>query len=102
MELWQLLLIVGMAVVLLVVLGVKEVKDKRAGKRPSGSASSALGLMDEMFRPNAAATSLIVEEQREAIVPIPAPEDKPFVEPEFGSAQRTDMDSATGRNTQGP
>ena len=49
---------------------------KRTGKRPGGSKAGALGVVNELFAPSAHNAAIIVEEQREAIKPMPSPEDK--------------------------
>lgn len=38
--------------------------------------SGALGVVNELFAPSAHNAAIIVEEQREAIKPMPSPEDK--------------------------
>ena len=45
--------------------------------KSSGGAAGALGVFNELYQPSAHAAQIIVEEQREAIKPKPAPEDKP-------------------------
>ena len=49
---------------------------KTGKKRPSGAMSGALGVVNELFAPSAQNAAIIVEEQREAIKPMPSPEDK--------------------------
>ena len=51
---------------------------RRKNERPSGAASGMLGVMDEIFHPNAYEASIIMESQNEAGAPAPSPEDKPF------------------------
>jgi hypothetical protein len=43
----------------------------------SGGVGGALGVFNELYNPSAHSAQKIVEEQREAIKPKPAPEDKP-------------------------
>ena len=49
---------------------------KTGKKRTSGAMSGALGVVNELFAPIAHNAAIIVEEQREAIKPMPSPEDK--------------------------
>jgi hypothetical protein len=49
---------------------------KTGKKRTSGAMSGALGVVNELFAPSAHNAAIIVEEQREAIKPMPSPEDK--------------------------
>ncbi len=49
---------------------------KTGKKRPSGAMSGPLGVVNELFAPSAQNAAIVVEEQREAIKPIPSPEDK--------------------------
>lgn len=49
---------------------------KTGKKRPSGAMSGSLGVVNELFAPSAQNAAIIVEEQREAIKPMPSPEDK--------------------------
>jgi hypothetical protein len=53
--------------------------EKRTGtKLGRGAAGAGLGAVQELFQPSAANAAVIVEEQREARVPMPAAEDKDF------------------------
>lgn len=49
---------------------------KTGKKRAGGAMSGALGVVNELFAPSAHNAAIIVEEQREAIKPMPSPEDK--------------------------
>ncbi len=49
---------------------------KTGKKRPSGAMSGPLGVVNELFAPSAQNAAIVVEEQREAIKPMPSPEDK--------------------------
>lgn len=51
---------------------------RKENSKTSGAASGALGVMDEIFHPNAYESSIIMESQKEAGAPAPSPEDKPF------------------------
>jgi hypothetical protein len=57
-------------------VGFLEYLRKSMRKRSSG-AGGALGIFNELYNPSAHSAHKIVEEQREAIKPKPAPEDKP-------------------------
>ena len=53
--------------------------EKRTGKKLGrGSALAGLQVINELFQPSAANSALIIEEQREARVANPSPEDKLF------------------------
>lgn len=56
-------------------MGLLDWLRRSMGKRPSG-ASGMLGVMNELYNPSAHSTQIIVEEQREAVKPMPSPEDK--------------------------
>lgn len=52
---------------------------KRTGKKLGrGGAAAGLHAINEIFHPSAANASVILEEQKEARVAIPSPEDKDF------------------------
>lgn len=57
-------------------MGVLSWLRRSMGKRPSG-VGGMLGVMNELYNPSAHSAQIIVEEQREAIKPMPSPEDKP-------------------------
>lgn len=53
--------------------------EKRTGRKLGrGAAGAGLSAVQELFQPSAANAAVIVEEQREARVPMPAAEDKDF------------------------
>lgn len=51
------------------------IRNKKLNRRASGLAG-ALGVMNELYQPSAKNASIIVEEQQEAIKPMPSPEAK--------------------------
>jgi hypothetical protein len=44
----------------------------------SSGAAGMLGAFNELYNPSAHSTQIILEIQKEAIKPIPSPDDKPF------------------------
>lgn len=74
---WATLTIIAVVCLATYIVGLSAIR-QRKNERPSGAASGALGVMDEIFHPNAYEASIIMESQNEAGAPAPSPEDKPF------------------------
>jgi hypothetical protein len=47
-------------------------------RRPSGGAAGAFAVMDELFHPASREAVIAAQERKEAIAPMPSPEDSPF------------------------
>ena len=52
-------------------------RNKKHGKKGSRAMGAGLGVMAEIFHPNAKESRIIIEQKREEIAPMPSPEDKP-------------------------
>ena len=75
---------VGLVVLLLAVVAVPLMigipaarRNKKLGKKGRSALGAGLGVMDEIFHPNAKEARIIIEQKREEIAPMPSPEDKP-------------------------
>ena len=74
-------LLIWVGVVLLIILIVSYPAQRRyrkSGKRPSGGATGAFAVLDEIFHPSSREHRIVGEEQAEARAPMPSPEGKPF------------------------
>lgn len=54
------------------------IKQMRSGKNPSGGATAAFGVIDDLFHLSAAETREAAEVREEARAPMPSADDKPF------------------------
>lgn len=52
------------------------IRNKKLGRRSTAALSAGLGVINELYAPSAKNAAVIQEEQREAVKPIPPPEDK--------------------------
>lgn len=69
--------IVITVVLIAVVLGIRSMqRDQSKRNQPKGMATGLFASMDEIFHPNAHEAHLVIEEQREGVLPKPSPEDK--------------------------
>ena len=65
------------ALPLLIGLPIQALNKKR-GKTARRTAGAAIGVMDEVFHPNAKEARIIIEQKQEERVPLPSPEGKPL------------------------
>ena len=60
-----------------VILGIRSMQhDQSKRNQPKGMASGMFASMDEIFHPNAHEAHIVIEEQKEGVLPKPSPEDK--------------------------
>ena len=79
MSLSELLTWVGVIALMIFVISYPaQRRNKKLGKKPSGGATGAFAVMDELFHPSARDTRIVAEEQAEARAPMPSADDKPF------------------------
>lgn len=73
----ELLIVFGFIVVLALLVGIPAmIRNKKIGRRGVSGIAGALGTINELYQPSAKNASVIVEEQAEAIKPLPSPEAK--------------------------
>jgi hypothetical protein len=73
----ELLFILGFIVVIALLVGVPVmIRNNKLGRRTSSGLAGALGVVNELYQPSAKNSAVIVEEQNQAVKPMPSPEDK--------------------------
>lgn len=73
-------LVITMVAVVIVPLAIgipAQRRFKKLGKKARSGMGAGLSALNEVFHPAASATTIVVEERKEAMAPKPSPEDKP-------------------------
>ena len=74
---WATLIIISVLCFIVWAVSIPAVR-RQNGKRTSGSLTSAMGVMDEIFQPAVYEAMVVLETQNEVGLPNPSPEGKPF------------------------
>ncbi|MEY4741991.1 MAG: hypothetical protein RL672_741 [Actinomycetota bacterium] len=80
MDIGLILLLVAVVLVPLALGIPASRRNRKTAKKGRAAMGAGLGVMDEIFHPNAKAARFIIEQKREEIAPMPSPEDKPTPE----------------------
>jgi hypothetical protein len=94
----------GLAILIIAIVAVPlavgipvQRRNRKLGKQGRRAMGAGLGVMDEIFHPNAHEARIIIEQKQLEILPTPSPEDKPNLEVKPNLNDRPKLDDEPNR-----